>query len=228
MRPQPGAQATARRLRAAGICRHAAPLFRIVPLSWSLSDDLVDLADAVLWTSANALRMAQRTNPSAFALLRQYPGLCVGTATARVAQKYGIPVEHAGNADVVSLLSHPACAAYRHIIWPCGKVHTAISDARVHALPCYETQPIENWRGQHQLETAPHAIVLHSTAAAQRLSQLVKESLRSAHDIIAISSAVARAAGSGWRAIHTAATPDDVSILALCRDLCQKYDHENG
>ncbi len=228
-RPQPGGNASARKFRQFGLSVHLAPLFRAEPLAWQIMDEMAEQAGAVLWTSANALRMAAQGHPSAFANLRSLPALCVGAATARTARSAGMDVAYVGSGGVAELLSHPANAEYRNILWLCGTVRTEISDPRVTAIPCYDMQPTDPWPGsKHLARGRPHIIPLYSTATAQRLAQLVPPADRSRHNIAAISAAVATAAGTEWGDIRVASAPDDPSMLALCRDLCQKYDYENG
>ncbi len=228
-RPQPGGSASARKFRLAGFGVHLAPLFRVQPQDWHISADTADMADAVLWTSANALRMAAVGNAAAFAAVRTRPALCVGPATAGVVRVAGMDVVHTGSSGVEELLSDPANAAYRNILWLCGTKHTPISDPRVTAIPCYDMQPVVPWPGSmHLARGRPHIIPLYSTATAQRLAQLVPLAERSRHSIAAISTPVALAAGAGWGDIRVASAPDDPSLLALCRILCQKYGYENG
>jgi uroporphyrinogen-III synthase len=65
---------------------------------------------------------------------------------------------------------------------------------------------------------------VHSPRAGRRFAQVADELglNRSRILIAAISKAAAEAAGRGWREVVVASNPDDRSLLALAKELCDK------
>lgn len=214
LRPQPGAASTARRARTLGLAARVAPLFRIAPLPWAVPQHS---CDALLLTSANALRHAG----AGLAMLHKLPALCVGAATARAARAAGFAVALLGDGDAARLLAHPAQAQYRRILWLCGTPRTPLGDRRLVPLPVYQALPVPRWRGARLLAQGPHIILVHSKAAAGALAAAVPAALRAGHWLVAISPAVAAAAGAGWAGVAAAQQPSDAEMLAICRGLCQ-------
>ncbi|MEZ5742975.1 MAG: hypothetical protein R3D89_04415, partial [Sphingomonadaceae bacterium] len=76
----------------------------------------------------------------------------------------------------------------------------------------------------------PAVVLLHSAIAAHHFAKSCegKGIDRTRIAIAAISPRVVEAAGSGWRAIEAAETPDDAALLALARDLCETLGTEDN
>ena len=97
LRPEPGNTATIARVVALGLSPISLPLFDIRAVDWSTPDPRDH--DALLVTSANAIRMAG----PALAGLRCLPALAVGEATAAAARGAGFEVIAAGTGGVDAL-----------------------------------------------------------------------------------------------------------------------------
>ncbi len=115
-RPEPGASATAARLEQAGFEPVLLPLTRIVPVAVDILPD-PGLVDAVVVTSANALRCA---TAELLAPLARKPVFAVGDATAEAARDAGLVDVHSASGtarDLVRLLRSglPAGAAILHL-----------------------------------------------------------------------------------------------------------------
>ena len=176
-RAQPGADATAQRVRAMGHEAVVAPLLavRIVP------DVTVDLAGvaALAFTSANGVR--------AFADLsgeRTLKVFAVGAATAQAARAAGFRSVLSADGDVEALAEgiaarrgeikgavlHPGAAE------PAGDLAGALEKHGVEArrLILYETAPVELAPAAAEALGRSDAVLLHSPRAAQVLAQLLK------------------------------------------------------
>jgi uroporphyrinogen-III synthase len=175
-RAQPGADATAQRVRALGHEAVVAPLLavRVLP---DVTVDLTGVA-ALAFTSANGVR--------AFADATGERGLkvfAVGAATAQAARAAGFKSVLSADGDVEALAEgiaarrgelrgvvlHPGAAE------PAGDLAGALEKQGVEArrLILYETAPVED------IDTASlaasDAVLLHSPRAAQVLARLLKE-----------------------------------------------------
>lgn len=210
LRPEPGNAATVARLASSGVAAISAPLFAIEPLPWKPPAKAG--FDALLLTSANALRMSG----TGLAALAGLPAWCVGEATAMATRAAGLSVARVGTAGVAALVGDGA----EKLLWLCGADHTALPPAvaaRVTAVPVY-------CASERAIGTAifdqPCIALLHSARAARKLLALVPD--RAAVTIIAISPAVAATAGDGWDAVAVASSPDDAEMVAIAAKLCQK------
>lgn len=216
-RPEPGNAATVGRARKMGFDARAMPLFDARPLEWPPPP--ADNFDALLFTSAAAARLA---GPG-LARLASLPAYAVGAATARAVEAAGLTVARVGSMDAQRLLDAMASENIRDILWLCGRDRSEF-DARkaaVTALPCYAVDPAPppaEWAG---LIAAPAVVLAHSARAAARISELAGAA-REHLSLVAISPAVAAAAGDGWQNLAIAGQPDDVAILAQARALWHK------
>jgi len=216
-RPEPGNAATTGRARAMGFDVRAMPLFAAHPLPWDVPTS--ENFDALLLTSAFAVRLAG----PALARLASLPVHAVGAATARAAETAGLTVAETGGADARRLLDDMTSENIREILWLCGRDRTefAASGAAITPLPCYAVDPVPPPAGWAELIAAPAILLAHSARAAMRISDVVGDA-RAHLSIVAISPAVAAAAGGGWRGLAIAEQPDDVAILAQARALWHK------
>ena len=175
-RTQPGAEATAQRVRALGHEAVVAPLLAVR----TIPDVAVDLSGvaALAFTSANGVR--------AFADATGERGLkvfAVGAATAQAARGAGFKSVLSADGDVEALAEgiaarrgelrgvvlHPGAAE------PAGDLAGALERQGVEArrLILYETAPVED------IDTATlaksDAVLLHSPRAAQALARLLRD-----------------------------------------------------
>ena len=86
------------------------------------------------------------------------------------------------------------------------------------AIAVYANEPLPI-ASQEVATLAGSVALLHSARAALRLGELLDSAgiARDALAVVAISPAVARAAGVGWRASATATVPRDDAMLAAVR-----------
>jgi uroporphyrinogen-III synthase len=220
VRPQPGASATAARLHAAGQKALIAPLFAAGPLPW-LPPDPTGF-DALLLTSANALRHG---GPA----LVHYHGLpcwCVGAATAAAAAIAGFAVARIGDSNAEDLLAQPD-AAGRRWLWLAGARHQPLAapiGGVLTVVPVYASADLPAPDALLTALVQPAVLLAHSAAAAQRLQGMVTHKDR--HHLVAISAAVATAAGHGWRSCTWPDQPDDSEMVAKAAMLCMDSCHE--
>jgi uroporphyrinogen-III synthase len=204
LRPEPGNAATIAKAKALGLDVISLPLFNAEALAWSAPS--ADQFDALLFTSANAVRLA---GPS----LTHYVGLpayCVGQATADAAKSLGFPIAFVGSQDGNDVV---AAAENKKLLHLCGedRIATNPSKATVNPIICYRMSEVDlTPKLSDALEQNPIAM-LHSPRAARRFSALVSDKSKIA--LCALSLAIAEAAGEGWEDVAISPQPrDDVAI----------------
>ncbi len=209
LRPQPGADATAERTRAVGLLPIVAPLFRIVPLDWSMPERPFQ---AILLTSANAAR-SLGTEPD-----RDIPVYAVGAATAEAARAAGFETVTAGRGDVSQVVRRAAADGIASMLHPTGVDRTGFDPEgmRIDVRPVYSAEPVEPGAAFDEALAQDAVAMLHSARAARRFRDLAG----SGHRIAAISGAVLAAAGDRWVATAVADRPTDDALLAAAASLC--------
>lgn len=122
-RPQPGADQTARRLSGLGIEPLVLPFTEMVKLVHRLDDAVLKNADAVVVTSANALRHADKRMLNK---LKHLPVFTVGDATKDAALDKGLSnvVSANGDAHDLSGLVTERLKPNSSIVYLCGKTRT--------------------------------------------------------------------------------------------------------
>lgn len=207
VRPEPGLSASAARARALGLQPICCPLFKVEAVDWTLPD--AARFDALLLTSANAIRYGG-ANLSA---LRTLPVYAVGAATSEAAVGAGFVLAGTGSSDVRALLETiPDGLRVLHLA---GEDRIDAGQPNVVPLTVYRSSIIDN---PGLPDTDELVIAVHSPRAAKRLADLVE---RPEHaSLVAISTAAAAAAGSGWCEIAIAERPTDDRLLALAAMLC--------
>lgn len=199
-----------RRLAALNLTGRSLPLFGGEAVPWTAPD--ADGFDLLMLTSANALRHA---GPG-IAQYRDLPLWAVGEATAAAARDAGLTVARTGAAGVADLLAD----AQGRILWLCGAERTAppeIPGLRVTPVPVYRMVelPVAG-----DIFGRSGIILLHSARAARRIAALITGA-RPAFTLVAISTEVAAAAGTGWLGVHIADRPTDAQMVAVAARLCQ-------
>ena len=205
VRPQPGADATAARLRAIGHDPVAHPLLATRPLPWALP---AESPDAVILSSAAAVRHA---GPLADAL-KHLPAHAVGEATAAAARAAGWSAVKAGPGTMQALLDGLASGQFLHLA---GADLTAVTVPPALGLvrvTVYET-PLLPLPGLPDVD----AVLLHSPRTAAQFAGEWDRlgGRRAAVQLFAISGATLAAAGSGWSTARTAAEPTESALLAM-------------
>jgi uroporphyrinogen-III synthase len=208
VRPEPGASATAARLRALGHDPVVMPLLDTETVDWTLPSTR---PDAILLTSAAAARHAGGRVAPLFAL----PALCVGEATAAAARAAGWRDAQAGPGTVQALLDAAATGPHRRLLHLAGEDRTAVTvPAGLHI------ETITSYRARlSALPTLPHAaaVLLHSPrTAAQFAAEWDRLGGRRGDvALLAISPSTLAAAGPGWQAGHSAPAPTEDALLAM-------------
>jgi uroporphyrinogen-III synthase len=189
------------------------PLFELEPVQWSAPDSAE--FDAILLTSANALRLAGEQLDR----LRRLPVLCVGEATARAACVAGFGVAAVGEGGVDELLASTEPGA--RLLHLCGADRRPPQHPKqsITCVTVYRAKPLPQPEGLEELEGQVAAV--HSPRAAKRLAELVAPPIKPTICVAAISEAAAEAAGAGWESLEVASAPSDEALLALASRLCQ-------
>ena len=207
VRPEPGAAATAAKLRALGHEPIVLPLLATEALDWQPP---ATLPDGVIITSAAAVRHA---GPAA-AGLQHLPLFCVGGATAAAARAAGWRDVGQGPGTLQGLLDELA-ATPRLLLHLAGEDRTAVT---VPAALTIETRILYRARLLPLPMLVPvDGILLHSPRTARHVAA-EWDRLGGRRDLVslfAISPLALAAAGPGWRSGKAAATPDDAALLAM-------------
>ena len=216
-RSQPGAEATAARLRAVGLEPVVRPVLEVRPIA----DADLDLTavDALAFTSGAAV--------SAFATLsprRDLVVFAVGDATAERARAAGFADVRSAAGDAAGLAAAIAKAADRpRLVLNPAALEPAVdlvallarSGVAARAQPVYRTV-------ESALSYAPRgvtAVLVHSAKAARRVAALVGAGEAGRIAAYALSPAVAAPLGAaGFAKLAVAAFPDEASLLNLLDD----------
>jgi uroporphyrinogen-III synthase len=210
VRPQPGADATAARVIAAGHIAFCLPLFVTQPVAWDLPN--IDDFDGLLLTSANALRHIAKKLP----MLAGLPLFAVGQNSADYAQSMGFDVRHVGSAGIESLLEQIDA---RRLLWLAGEDRTFFTPPpamHIERRIVYRSAalPIPNDFSEKLMDA--DYVLLHSARAACRFTSLVEDVQfqKNRISIAALSEKIAQAAGSGWAKVRIAKEPTDNDLLS--------------
>ena len=223
LRPEPGLAATLAKARDLGLPITGHPLSAIRPLGWECPDPAG--IDGLLIGSANAILHG---GPHLARLLAK-PVFAVGEATASAARAAGFTVALTGSGGLQGVLD--AVRPPRHLLRIAGEEHVPLTPPegvtfaeviayRSEALPLDPAVPL--------LASGEALVLLHSAATASHFAaECDRLGLdRSRITLAALGPRIAAAVGvggqGGWAAIHTAATPDEATLLQLAFDLCQE------
>lgn len=204
-----------------------APLFRIEPLPWEAPDPAA--FDAVLITSSNA---AREGGPQLASFCR-LPCFAVGGETARACKTAGFAEVRSGPADGAALIAMAAQTCAARVLHLCGREHVPLSHPTVNVERriVYAAQAAEALPGAAAEALRKGAVALiHSPRAGALFSSLAEaaEIDRATIAIAAISETAAAAAGSGWKAVASAAYPRDDALLELAAKLCKTGGSDTG
>jgi uroporphyrinogen-III synthase len=216
IRPQPGADATARRFKDAGHAPVLMPLFAIehVPLQ-TVS---VDGYDAILLTSGNAVRAACGFLETA----RDTPIYAVGSATASALAHLALLVAATGSNGVEALVGVAAADGHKKLLWLAGEDHSAvpqIAGVHIDITIVYRSAVLET-PAQFTAQVAVcDAVILHSSRAAAHFAGLCDAGglSRSKVTLATFSNAIAQSAGDGWAQIIVAPLPNDAALMDTIR-----------
>lgn len=215
LRPEPGNAATCARAKAAGFETISLPLFAVQALAWDVPP-AADF-DALILTSANALRFAG----AGLSDLTALPVLAVGPHTAAAAREAGFDVMAVGGGDGAEIAALAVSNGVKRALHLTGRDRTLSAGGPIaQVIPVYESAAVPVDPAKLQALIGSIAL-LHSARAARRLADLLDAAGidRSRVALAAFSPAIAAAAGDGWAAIASAATPDDTALFAAARSI---------
>jgi uroporphyrinogen-III synthase len=213
IRPQPGAEATAARVRAAGHQSMLMPLFAVQPVQWEAPSPAN--YDALLLTSGNAVRQAGTGLQS----LHELPTYAIGSATACAAGKIGLAIEMTGDRGIAAMLAAIQSAGHQNVLWLAGADRIAAStpdgmtlDVRV----VYESAALAAPPNFGENVDSADAVLLHSPRAADYFASLCDAQAidRAGVTIAALSPTIAKSVGDGWRKLLVASSPNDAALLS--------------
>lgn len=222
IRPQPGADATARRVRAAGLTPLIMPLFAAEPVPVPVSVAVAVAAnpheppyDALLLTSAQAAAHAAPI----MADIGHLPVYAVGPETANAARAAGFRVAAQGSADAGAATYIAAQHGRRRLLWLTGADHIAPpphANLRIDPVIVYRAAALDTPPDFDDIVRAAAWVLLHSPRAARHFRAICTERKCAidAVSIAAFSPNIAKAAGTGWRRIIAAPQPNDAALIA--------------
>lgn len=217
LRPEPGLAATLDKARTGGLAITGHALSEIRAVAWECPDP--DGIDGLLIGSANAILHGGEH----LARLTAKPVYAVGEATAAAARAAGLTVAMTGSGGLQGVLD--ATPAPCHLLRIAGEEHVPLTPppgvtfAEVIAYRSVML-PLDPQAGL--LASGDALVLLHSAAtAAHFAAECDRLGLARAQiTLAALGPRIAAAAGEGWAAAHTAAQPDEASLMQLVFDLC--------
>jgi uroporphyrinogen-III synthase len=220
LRPQAGAERTARRIAELGGDPVIAPLFEVVPLAWEAPDPAA--VEAVMLTSANA---ASHAGPGLAPFLA-HPCYAVGEASAEAARAAGFGDVRIGRRDGKALLERLAADGVERVLHLCGRDHIDLDrpGLRVEHRFVYAANAVEALPPDAAAALRAGAVALiHSPRSGALFRSLVEAAGLDPAQIAvaAISPAAAAAAGRAWAAVAIAPVPRDHALLEVAAKLCK-------
>lgn len=218
LRPEPGLSATLAKARAKGLAITGHALSEIRAVEWDCPDPAT--IDGLLIGSANAFLHG---GPH-LARLTAKPIFAVGEATAAAARAAGFSVAMVGSGGLQGVLD--TITGSLHLLRIAGEeriILTSPPGVTFDEVIAYRSVPLPLDPVAPLLATHEALVLLHSAATARHFAaECDRLSLaRSTITLAALGPRIAEAAGSGWRAVHTAAQPDEAALLEMVFDLCQ-------
>ena len=212
IRPQPGADATAKRAAALGLEPHIHPLFSVEKLDWQ--PDEAANHDALLITSGNAILHGG----SGLDALKSLPVYVVGAASRRAAVDAGFSITTTGATDAAAILGVAHNDGHSRLLWLTGEHHTGLqppSGMNITRQAVYRSAKLPTPEDFASLLAAPATVMLHSPRAARYFAELCEreEIDRAQIQIATLSPNVAEEAGGGWKAEVIADEPSDDALL---------------
>lgn len=212
-RPEPGASATAAKLRAAGHEVIVSPLLDPVAFAWDVPEGPFD---AIMFTSGAAARLA---GPRA-AQFNGLPAYCVGASTAAAATVAGFRHVVAGSGDAAALAQRVATDGFRDVLHLAGRDRVDVPGVTARTVYAAELAPLTSEAIDALTAGRVDWVLLFSARTAAQFAALWQD--RSELSAAAISSAVLTAAGGGWRRIVAAIEPSEAGVLAAAGLSCDK------
>lgn len=225
LRPQPGADATAKRTAAFGFEPLVMPLFAVEAVSWTIEEN--PPYDALLLTSAQAIWQGGAQggikggtmDGAKWNRLLHLPVYAVGAGTAAAARGAGLLVAAAGNAGAQAIIAAAQRNGHRRLLWLTGAHHIPVEvppnmviDKRI----IYRAAALAVPEDFGEYVSQAGCILLHSPRAARHFRALCEQRKLALGtiSIAAFSANVADAAGEGWQAKIIADRPNDRALIA--------------
>ncbi|MBB36473.1 MAG: hypothetical protein CME88_09290 [Hirschia sp.] len=229
-RAMPGANATAGRLKEAGLSPVVLPLLQLRPLhiSESQANTLSDFEADLIFTSANGIRFA----PGDLAGRAQRVW-CAGDATAEAARNAGydnVISAHGTARDLIELIQNecdPRLVSFIHLghSHPRGHIVETLDGLGFQAehIPIYGAQPTPRYASRlgNEIEgkSAIDVVMIHSPAAGQRFADLWKENDLS-QIVTGLIATISEAAAEplrpfAGRRIKVAERPNETALIGL-------------
>lgn len=218
LRPEPGLSATLAKARTLGLSITGHALSEIRAVNWECPDP--SRYDGLLIGSANAILHG---GPH-LARLTGKPVYAVGEATASAARAAGFSVAMVGSGGLQGVLD--AVTGPCHLLRIAGEeriVLTPPPGVTFDEVIAYRSQPLALDPVAPLLAAGEALVLLHSAGTARHFAiECDRLGLtRGGIALAALGPRIADAAGNGWRAVHTAAQPDEAALLEMVFDLCQ-------
>jgi len=219
-RAQPGAEATAQRLRALGHAPIMGPLLTLRALD-GVSVDL-DGVGALAFTSVNAVPLF-----AALCSERRLPVFAVGEATALVARAAGFSDVWSADGDVDALSGliastwRPDRGAVLHAgaREPAGDLSGTLAAAgvRVRGLPVYDTEAVSALPIGAAAVDGLDAVLIHSPKAGRALARLAVDAphLRTLRALALSDACAAPLRQAGFTRVEAAEFPKEAALLKL-------------
>ena len=229
-RPQPAAEATARRLERLGHRPQLLPLAQAERLPQAARAALETPHDAIALTSAEAVRVLAELGAD-LTPHKAKPCFCVGEATARAARDLDFTAVHTGSGtgkSLAELIVARLSALEAPVLYLAGSPRSKGFEATLRQLhidhvtvECYRMQPIAHPPDAlTRLLSAgpPDAVLLYSNDTARRFAALLVdaglEAAAFSPRYLCLSDAVAAALPEG-APVEIAARPDEESLFSL-------------
>lgn len=224
IRPQPGADATARLARLAGIEPIINPLFAIQPLAWHAKN--AAHYDALMLTSANAIRHAG----AALSALLPLPVYAVGEATANAARAAGFRVVFVGSTDANAVVGQAVANGDARLMWLAGEHQSSIDlppGVTLDSALVYNSAALPATQPLIELLSSPILVALHSVRAAQHFVTICEAHSidRNTISIAALSPSIAENASDGWRNVLISDAPNDAALIAKMKSHFTSVHH---
>jgi uroporphyrinogen-III synthase len=227
-RAEPGASATAERVRSLGLTPIVAPLLSFHPIEATLG---IRADEALAFTSINGVARA-----AGLIERRDMPVFAVGDATAAAARAAGFSDVASASGDVQALADLIVRAAPIAVLHPCaletaGDLVGALLGANVTArkLPVYETVDAADLPAQVETALRRRAlsvVLIHSPKAARIATALLggyQEAIRAVSGIGLATACVAPLRALPFETLVAASAPtEDALMQALSDDLARR------
>lgn len=214
VRPEPGLAATLAMAREFGLDARGVPLGQILPIAWQCPSP--ESFDALLIGSANAIRHGG----AQLAQIREKPVHAVGKATAKACEDAGFRVQAVGQGGLQGVLD--AAIAPLRFLRLAGATRVALSlPPGISMIEKVAYESVNLPLPREALRGDPLVLVHSATQAAHFADEFdAMGGDRATLALAALGPRIASAAGSGWKAVHVAQSPNDTELLALAASVC--------